>query len=136
MPGYSDVDEGICNPIENCPTGCDTCKDATPINTETAVKVCVTCAVGYTFDNGNTMIEDGKECVPCTVGCNVCTVAVKSCSACSGKYKKNEEGSGCVETDTFDGAIIGIIIGVIVIVGIAGALIWYFIFYQKGSTVS
>ena len=135
LPGYNEIIKGNCTPIENCPPGCATCKDAVPIDTETALKVCVTCAVGHTFDNGNTMIEGGKECVPCKAeGCDACTATATTCMQCGDDY--NADGAGCVKKGLLDGAIVGIIIGAVAVAAIAGALVWYFILHRKGSTVS
>ena len=61
----------------------------------------------------------------------MCTFAVNYCMKCHDDYDLNKRGSGCVQRVISPGAIAGIVIGVIAVIGIAGTIVWYFMFYRK-----
>ena len=79
------------------------------------------------------MEETGADCLACPAQCKTCTTDIKVCAECVEGYKI--EGTECKKSSNA-GMVAGIVIGVIAVIAIAGALIWYFMFYQKGSAVS
>ena len=134
-PGYikdtvGDI-AGTCEVNPFCKSNCAGCVSGGKVDKPAN---CVICKDGYTFANGKTTMLGGGECKACTEGCTTCTFAVNSCTACGQEYES--DGAACVKKGLSPGAIAGIVIGVIAVLAIAGALIWYFMFYQKGSAVS
>ena len=74
-----------------------------------------------------------KQCVVEISNCTKYDNAGEKCKTCSEGYEIDADK--CKKAGLSGGVIAGIVIGVIVVAGIAGALIWYFMFYKKRSTI-
>ena len=76
------------------------------------------------------------KCEACkSSSCGICMIDVNSCSSCADNCKatgSDASGAGYkCDCGLSGGAIAGIVIGVLAVLGIAGALIWYFMFYKN-----
>ncbi|KAE8303846.1 VSP [Giardia duodenalis] len=117
-----DTNTGAC-PV--CPTGCDTCT-----GTSSRAPECQSCLLGYYFDS------DKKLCVKCTENSSAIQ-GVSSCVSCSPPsnnqgsvvcYLINDSGSTNKSSRLSTGAIAGISVAVVVVVGgLVGFLCWWFL---------